>query len=193
MVAATKYTESDILDAAAAEIASAGFDAVSVASIARALRAPSGSIYHRFRSKKHLIGALWTRTVRSYAASLTEAIHGSELDELAERIVNHTFDWVAGHPIDADLLMQFRTEDFAPADWPPDVVADVSATNDDLARRLVDVARLHGINPLDMTLAAIDVPAAAARRAILNHGDPSSSHHLRRRTTELVAHLLTTP
>lgn len=98
MVAATKYTEEAILDATAAEIASAGFGRASVASIARALGAPSGSLYHRFPSKKHLIGALWTRTARRYAASLSHALQTTHPDELAERIVGHTFDWVASHP-----------------------------------------------------------------------------------------------
>lgn len=190
MVAATKYTEAAILDVAAAEIATAGFQAASVASIARALGAPNGSIYHRFASKQHLIGALWVRTARRYAASLSDALETTDLDQLPARIVNHAFDWVAGHPIEANLLMQFRTEDFNPADWPKEVVVEIDETNQALAAQLLGVAELHGIHPIDMTLAAIDVPATAARRAILSGAGAADEAHIRRRTTELAAHLI---
>lgn len=192
MVAATKYTEDAILDATAAEIASAGFDATSVASIARTLGAPSGSIYHRFPSKKHLIGALWTRTARRYAASLSDALGTTQRIDLPARIVDHTFDWVASHPIEASLLMQFRTEDFTAGDWPPEIIAAIEDTNSQLAHRLLSAAQLHSVDPLDMTLATIDIPAAAARRAILTDAGPAAENQIRKRATELVAHLVHT-
>ena len=190
MVAATKYTEAAILDATAAEIATAGFERASVASIARALGAPSGSLYHRFPSKKHLLGALWTRTAHRYAVSLSGALQTAQADDLAQRIVDHTFDWVARHPLEANLLMQFRTEDFITGDWPPEVIAAIEETNNKLADRLGGAAETHDVNPIDMTLAAIDIPAAAARRAILTSAEPSTEKRIRRRATELVAHLI---
>ena len=190
MVAATKYTEDAILDAAAIEISSTGFDAVSVASIARTLGAPSGSIYHRFPSKKHLIGALWVRTVRRYAASLGEALAAPQLADLPERIIGCTFDWVAAHPIDADLLMQFRTEDFIGGNWPVDVVEAVETTNGHLADIIVELAERCHVHPLDMTLAVIDIPAATARRLILSRAGPETEQHIRRRAIELTAHLI---
>jgi len=190
MVAATKYTEEAILDAAATEIASAGFEAASVASIARALGAPSGSIYHRFPSKKHLIGALWTRTAQRYAASLGEALATTQLSDLPARIVSRTFDWVANHPVEAGLLMQFRTEDFTPADWPPEVVAALADSINHFFCMVLGSSEIYTIHPLDLTLAAIDIPAAAARRAILTNAEPATEKHIRKRATELVAHLL---
>jgi len=190
MVAATKYTEDAILDATAAEIASAGFDRASVASIARALGAPSGSLYHRFPSKKQLISALWTRTARRYAASLNNALQTTQPEDLPLRIVDHTFDWVATHPLEANLLMQFRTEDFTAGDWPPEVIAAIEETNNQLAQQIVSTAELHHVNPIDMTLATIDIPAAAARRAILTNAEPAVEEHIRRRATELVSHLI---
>ena len=92
MVAATKYTEEQILDAAATLVADAGLESVSVAAIARVVGAPSGSIYHRFASRKHLLGALWVRTTTLYARSLAEVLRASTREEFAGRIVNHTFD-----------------------------------------------------------------------------------------------------
>lgn len=190
MVAATKYTEDAILDAAATEIAAAGFDRASVSSIARSLGAPSGSLYHRFPSKKHLIGALWTRTARRYAASLNNALQTTQPGDLPRQIVDHTFDWVASHTDEANLLMQFRTEDFTAGDWPPEVIAAIAETNEQLAQQIVTIAELHHVNPIDMTLATIDIPAAAARRALLANAGSAVEEHLRRRATELVSHLI---
>lgn len=189
MVAATKYTEDQILDAAATLIADAGLESVSVAAIARMVGAPSGSIYHRFASRKHLLGALWVRTTSLYAASLADTLKTSDLADLAGSIVNHTFDWVEAHPREATLLMRLRTEDFDAKDWPAEVVEAITNVNAALVETIVVVAIDHQIDPIDMTLAAIDVPASIARRSILL-GDRALDSRLRHRATELVAHLL---
>ena len=189
MVAATKYTEEQILDAAATLIADAGLESVSVAAIARMVGPPSGSIYHRFASRKHLLGALWVRTTSLYAASLAETLKTSDLADLASNIVNHTFDWVEAHPREATLLMRLRTEDFDAKDWPAEVVEAITNVNAALVETIVAVAIEHQIDPIDMTLAAIDVPASIARRSILL-GDADLDSQLRGRATELVLHLL---
>jgi hypothetical protein len=86
--------------------------------------------------------------------------------------------------------MQFRTEDFTAGDWPPEVIAAIEETNNQLAQQIVSTAELHHVNPIDMTLATIDIPAAAARRAILTNAEPVVEEHIRRRATELVSHLI---
>ncbi len=191
VVAATKYTKDAILDAAAIELASSGFESASVASIARSLGAPSGSIYHRFPSKKHLIGELWIRTATRYGDSLSTALTTTSTVELAVHIVDHTFDWVDTHPTEAALLMQFRTEDFTPGDWPDEVVAAIQEVNSRLANNVLVAAQQHGIDPVDMMLATIDIPAAAARRSLLL-ADPAITARLRNRTVGLVNSLVQT-
>ena len=189
MPAPAKFSRDEILDAAVEQIAAAGFSGASVASIARSIGAPSGSIYHRFASREHLIGALWVRTASRYGDSLGDVIEATAKTELAEAIVCHTFDWVTENPNEATLLMRFRTEDFAPGDWPDDVVASITETNDRLAQRLFLAAVEIEVDPLDMMLAAIDIPAATARRTLLL-GDPDVAAHLRARAVELVGSLL---
>ncbi len=191
VVAATKYTKDSILDAAALELASSGFETASVASIARSLGAPSGSIYHRFPSKKHLIGELWVRTATRYGDSLSTALTTTSTAELAVRIVDHTFGWIDTHPTEAALLMQFRTEDFTPGDWPDEVVVAIQEINGHLANSILTAAQQHGIDPVDMMLATIDIPAAAARRSLLL-ADPNITARLRDRTVWLVNSLVLT-
>lgn len=189
MVAATKYTTDDVLSAAAQVIVQSGIEGASVAAIARHLGAPSGSIYHRFASKQHLIGALWVRIASDYRNSLVEALTSEPIKSLPGSIVDHTFDWVEQHPIESALLMRFRTEDFVNGDWPAKVIEAITIANQTLATAIFEFAATHGIDPLDMTLATIDVPAAAARRWILLD-DPGAQSHIRKRATELVAVLL---
>jgi len=104
--------------------------------------------------------------------------------------VHPEFVVVANHPLEAQLLMQFRTEDFTASDWPSEVIADIEETNNQLADQILSAAETHDVNPIDMTLATIDIPAAAARRAILAHADPAAEKHIRRRATELVTQLI---
>jgi AcrR family transcriptional regulator len=188
MAAATKFTESAILDAAEQVIACSGVDGASIAAIARACGAPNGSIYHRFPSRQHLIGALWVRIADAYRSTLTGAIHAPDTD-LAETVVTHTFRWVAENPARAELLMRFRTEDFTPGDWPADVIEQIAGTNAALATELLLLAQRLNLNPLDVTMAIIDIPAAAARRALLLR-NPAVSTHLQQRAIELSRILL---
>jgi AcrR family transcriptional regulator len=188
MAAVTKFTEDAILDAAEHVIATSGLEGASMAAIARACRASNGSIYHRFASRQHLIGALWVRIATSYRTTLMATLDRTAVD-LAETVVNHTFAWVADNPTRADLLMRFRTEDFAPNDWPDEIVKQIEVTNANLAADIFKLAERLNLNPLDVTLAVIDIPAAAARRSLLL-GTPSATEHLRQTATQLAHSLL---
>ena len=188
MGAATKFTASMILDVAEQVIAASGVAGASIAAIARACGAPNGSIYHRFESRQHLIGALWVRIATEYLTTLSASLDGPAPD-LAATVVNHTFDWVAENPSRAELLMRFRTEDFAPGDWPPGVVEQIEATNAALAAELLGVAQRLNLHPLDVTVAVIDIPAAAARRSLLLR-TPAATEHLRQRAIQLSGTLL---
>jgi AcrR family transcriptional regulator len=191
VVAVTKFTEDDILDAAEQVIAAAGVDAASIAAIARAAGAPNGSIYHRFPSRKHLLGALWVRIATSYRITLTSAVSTltSDPTKLAETVVKHTFAWVDTNPSRAELLMRFRTEDFVPGDWPQGVLDQIEATNAALANDLLQLAGQLKLHPLDVILALVDIPATAARRSLLLR-DPAATAHLQHRAIQLSHSLL---
>lgn len=175
MVAATKYTEDAILDCAAIEIASAGLGETSVASIARKLGAPSGSIYHRFPSKAHLIGALWARTARRYGESLEEILLNSTKEELAHKVVDFAFEWSENHADEVHLLTRHRLEDFKVGDWPQEVLDLISEKNQLMTGMVDQAANLHGVDTTDMGFAVLDIPSAAARRAALSDDERQSS------------------
>jgi AcrR family transcriptional regulator len=54
----SRFSEAQILDATAAIVAAGGPGAATIGAIGNVLKAPSGSIYHRFASRDVLLGRL---------------------------------------------------------------------------------------------------------------------------------------
>lgn len=186
---AAKYDDDMILDAMAAETARAGLDAASVASVAKRLGAPSGSVYHRFPTRNHLIGALWIRTIRSFHDAIERALDPLDGADLASRVVTAVFEWIDADRVGSILLLKFRTEDLIEKEWPTEVRLDIAAENQRIADMVNRVADARRINPLDAVLGLVDIPAAAARRATVFDNDVVTDA-LRVRTASLCALLL---
>ncbi len=189
MARPTKYSDSMILDAMAAEVAAAGLDGASVAAVAARLGAPSGSVYHRFPSRKHLLGALWVRTLSSFHDALEFGAQNAASADLATRSVGALFDWIVSDPVGSALLLKFRTEDLISNDWPTDVRLAVAEQNQRLADITNRVAEERNINPLDAILALVDFPTAAARRAGV-FDTPVVTDAIQLRTASIIAPLL---
>jgi AcrR family transcriptional regulator len=165
MARPAKYSDRTILDATATEVAESGLDGASVARVAKRLGAPSGSVYHRFPSRKHLLGALWVRTLKSFHDALEHATREPSVDDLAHRCVVGIFEWIHNTPTGSTLLLKFGTEDLIDNDWPTEIRVEVAEQNQRLADITNRVAEARGINPLDAILALVDIPTAAAHRA----------------------------
>lgn len=184
-----KYSDSNILDATAAEIVESGLDGASVAQVAKRLGAPSGSVYHRYPSRKHLLGALWVRTLGRYHDALESATVQPAGEDLAQRAVSGLFQWIGQNPVDSALLTKFRTEDLVDNDWPTDVRVSVAEQNQRLADITNRVASARNINPLDAIMALVDFPTAAARRAEVFDNDVVSDA-IQVRTAAVIGALL---
>ncbi|NNE94421.1 MAG: TetR/AcrR family transcriptional regulator [Acidimicrobiales bacterium] len=165
MARKVKYSDTKILNAAAQVVAASGVDGASVSQVAKRVGAPSGSVYHRYPSRKHLLGALWVRTLTSFYDGLDEATRDPGADHLPQRCVDAVFDWTIGDPLAATLLEKFRTEDLIENDWPAEVRVSIASQNQRLADLTNRVAEARTINPLDAILGVLDIPVAAARRA----------------------------
>jgi len=96
-----------LLDAAAAEISDAGYEAATMCSIATRAGASIGSLYQFFPNKVAVVQALRRRYCDEFELLWTplasEARHGS-LEELATRLVDSTAAFVAQHPAFLALL-----------------------------------------------------------------------------------------
>lgn len=108
------FGHADFLDAALAVAAESGLAAVTVGSITRRLKAPTGSFYHRFASRDVALGELWLRTVLAFQQGIGEALDAG--DGLAAAL--HTPRWVRAHVDEGRLLLLYHRDDFVHGEWP---------------------------------------------------------------------------
>lgn len=121
-----KFSQADFLAAATTIAAERGPAAVTVASVAQLLKAPTGSFYHRFASRNVLLGALWLRTVLDFQQGASAALDAG--DGLQAAL--HTPRWAREHPEEGRLLLLYDRADFVQGEWPEELrerVADMTA------------------------------------------------------------------
>jgi AcrR family transcriptional regulator len=126
------FDNAGFLAAARALACEEGPNAVTVDSVARRLRAPKGSFYHRFESRDALLGELWLQTALAWQEGFVAAIEAN--DGLAAAL--HTPTWARLHLDDARLLLIYNRRDFVHGDWPAALKRGVR----DQARRLESCA-----------------------------------------------------
>lgn len=153
-----KFTADGILDACAQEVLANGRD-VRIADIARRLRAPTGSIYHRFGSREELLVRLWLRSVARFHVEYLVA--GADPDPqlallgMAKAVVTFTRD----HPRDAvgmTLYRQSRLAQTAPASCRE----DVEHINDRIHHRMAELTELRYAQPDARHLSLVRIATA---------------------------------
>ena len=158
-----RFSVDDLLDAAAALLAEQGPAAVTMAAVARAAGAPSGSMYHRFSGAAALCGELWMRTEARFQAGFAAAL--SQPGDAASRCVSaarFVVRWCREHPDEAQVLLA-GPDALGVADWPPEVLARHRRLNRELRKTLSTI-------PADsdrVTAAVVDIPYAVVRRHLL--------------------------
>ncbi|QIZ35671.1 TetR/AcrR family transcriptional regulator [Saccharopolyspora sp. ASAGF58] len=162
-----------LLDAAVALAAETGPRGVTMAAVARAAGAPSGSVYHRFPDRAALLSALWLRTVTRFQEGVFAALGGSPQDA-AVTMARHAVEWCREHPDEARVLLA-GPGDFGLAEWPSGARERLTAGNARLEKALADLARRLGKaderGRSRVRLAVIDLPYAVVRRYLVR-GEP---------------------
>jgi AcrR family transcriptional regulator len=158
-----RYSVDELLDAAADLLAADGPVAVTMSAVARAVGAPSGSMYHRFPTRAALCGELWTRTEERFQRGFAEALGTS--DDATARCVagaRFTVQWCRERPAEAQVLLT-GADALCRADWPAPLKARRdrvrNATRRLLAGLDADADRVHA--------AVVDVPYAVVRRHLV--------------------------
>lgn len=171
------YRADDILDAALELVATGGPSAATTAAVARALGAPSGSVYHRFASRDELMARLWLRSIARYQDGILTALANPDSDDALTEAIDHAFDWTHRHRNEALLLIQYGKEDLV-ANWPHTLAAELKELNSRVRKSLRDYAERrygdHTPEQFDRVMFAIvDLPYAAVRRHLPNKGEPA--------------------
>jgi AcrR family transcriptional regulator len=158
-----RYTADEILDAAAEFLAADGPAAVTMSAVARAVGAPSGSMYHRFSTRAELCGELWMRTEERFLAGFTASLDTSADTTLrCVAAARFTVQWCRDHPVEAQVLL-VGPDALCRAEWPTELAARrnrlAKAMRRLLAGLAADADRVHA--------AVVDVPHAIVRRHLV--------------------------
>ncbi len=158
-----RYTVDDLLDAAAALLSKDGPAAVTMLAVARAVGAPSGSVYHRFPTRAALCGQLWMRTEERFLSGLIEEV--SQLLDAQQQCVagaRFTVQWCREHPREARVLL-VGADALGVAEWPEDLRAQRRRLHRRLRRLLAGIhADADRVNA-----AVIAIPYAVVRHHLL--------------------------
>jgi AcrR family transcriptional regulator len=168
-----KYTAEQFVDAALELVADQGPSAVTISAVAGKLRAPVGSVYHRFTSRDVLLAKLWLRTVRAFQRGFLDALRRGQ--GLAAAL--YTLQWVRAHPKEGKLLLLYRREGLVSGPWPEEIQNLAATLADELDGAIKDFTRHRFGQVTKETLlrtvfALVDVPYAAVRRCLLANESP---------------------
>jgi AcrR family transcriptional regulator len=167
-----RFSVDELLDAAAALLADRGAAAVTMSAVARAVGAPSGSMYHRFTTRAALCGELWMRTEERFHAGFTAAFSSAE-DPQARSVAaaRFTVHWCRRNPNEAQVLLA-GADALGATEWPDALTARRRRLHRKLRRLLAGL-------PADadrVSAAVIDIPYAVVRRHLLaGRGIPPSA------------------
>ena len=161
-----KFSHEQIVDATARIAARAGPAHVTIAAIAGEVKAPTGSIYHRFGSRDMLLAEVWLRAAAEFQLAYVEKLAGADPWEAGLAAVLFVPARVRERPDEARILILHRREDFLTGEWPPEMASRAAAL-----KRQVDDAhrafckRLLGRTDSDslraLRYALVDAPLAA--------------------------------
>jgi AcrR family transcriptional regulator len=167
MTRTAKYTSEQFIDAALELVVEFGPAGVTIAALAEKLRAPVGSVYHRFPSRDHILATLWLRTVEAFQAGFIDAL--KRKDGLAAAL--YTPRWARGCLNEARLLLLYRRDEFVSGSWPSDIESHATRLKRELDAAIAEFTRdIFGSvteeNMLRIVFALIDVPYASVRRSL---------------------------
>jgi len=163
-----KFTAEQFVDAALNLVAAHGPTAVTMSALASRLRAPIGSVYHRFASRDALLARLWLQIVQSFQKGFLDALR----QEGGLEAALYTPKWVRAHPKEAKLLLVYRREELISGPWPEEirtraasVARELDAGIRQFARQVLGSGAKSALRRTRFAL--IDAPYAAVRRSLI--------------------------
>jgi AcrR family transcriptional regulator len=165
------FDENEILAATRRLIAAHGPNGATVGAIARAVGAPTGSIYHRFRSRDGLVGEVWLQAAAAFQAAFFEQLSGTSPRAAGLAAALYMVRRVREHPHEARLLLLHRRQDFVDRGWPVAMRRRAAALGRQADAELGAFShRLTGRRDSTtvriVTYAVLDAPFAVVRRHI---------------------------
>ncbi|PCI33481.1 MAG: hypothetical protein COB54_04045 [Alphaproteobacteria bacterium] len=132
MVRKAEFEDSSFIEAAIELIAVGGPAAATMAAIARAAGAPTGSIYHRFSSRAALLAAVWHQCLAALAAKMLPPLNQGQ----SEAAVKALIDWATKHPAMARVVLLHREDDLIDGELPTELHKQMNRLNQQLGAGL---------------------------------------------------------
>jgi AcrR family transcriptional regulator len=110
------FQHEDFLGAATKIIAKDGPGALTIASLAKQVNAPVGSVYHRYSSRDALLAEVWLRSIESFQNEFLKLLKEDGLQATLFGL-----DWVRKNPDEARIMLLYRIEDLVSGKWPQDL------------------------------------------------------------------------
>jgi len=157
------FKRDEFIDAAMRMVAEKGPGALTVSALASGMKAPIGSVYHRFPSRDVLLAQLWIRIVESFQRGFLASL---EHDGLSAAL--YTVGWVREHPEEARVLLLHRREELVSGPWPVHLKDDAARLTQQLDEgircfTIKHFGRLSNEALRRTAFALRDVPLAALR------------------------------
>jgi len=127
-----------MIGAALRLVADRGPQAVTVAALAKEVGAPTGSIYHRYRSREQLLAELWMDVVENFQQGFVAKLAQAHDVDGAVATARHMVDWVRDHALESRLLLLHRRQDFVVDNdhWPVELADRAAALEPQLGGAL---------------------------------------------------------
>ncbi len=166
-----KFSTAQILDTAASLVAAEGPGAATIGAISARLKAPSGSIYHRFASRDVLLGRLWLNKAAFFQNRFAEALVRPDAVEAGLEAALSLPRSVRADFAGARIMLLHRRDDFLAGEWPADMAEEAVRLKQQVDGAMKGIAkRLFGkINAEVLRLtsfAVLDVPFASVHRHV---------------------------
>lgn len=130
MARPARFSADDILDAATRTVLEQGTE-VTMAQIARAAGAPTGSIYHRFASREELLIRLWLRSMRRFHTGFLRACRSEPAADTVVAAAVHVVQFCREHPADAYAMTLYRHSELLDT-APPGLREEIAALNEEV-------------------------------------------------------------
>ena len=150
-----------MLDTALDLLGEEGLAGVSMSGVAKALGAPSGSVYHRFSSRDRLLAELWLRSVSDFQTEVLLELKPTRAGIL--KAVKRALEWTRNHPKAAQILLLYRRQDLVSGPWPGDVIERAAKLSSQLERSLEKAAEELDIDLERMVFIVSDLFFAGVR------------------------------
>ena len=180
MPRSAKFSHDQIIDATARIAARAGPAQATMARIAGALSAPTGSLYHRFASRDVLLGEVWLRAAQSFQDGFGGLLAGADPWEAGLAAALFIPARVRREPAEARILLLHRREDFLAAGWPTEMSEraaklkhQVDTTLRRFSRRLLGRADAEALRSISFAL--VQAPMAAVLPHLRASENPPAS------------------